>query len=133
VSTVTETVFDRLGRRFGYDERSAAVLVLPVFVVLARGRDLSDRLFVLHEPVRHQPDAALAAAVHRLRQLSAVFADPNFWIAVQRTTVYTVVTVAVTTVLAVAVALLLNEAFPAGGCSRRSSCCRGRRPASSTG
>ena len=30
----------------------------------------------------------------------------------QRTTVYTVVTVAVTTVLAVAVALLLNEAFP---------------------
>ena len=41
-----------------------------------------------------------------------VFADPNFWIAVQRTTVYTVVTVAVTTVLAVAVALLLNEVFP---------------------
>ena len=34
MSTVTETVFDRVGRRFGYDERSAAVLVMPVFIVL---------------------------------------------------------------------------------------------------
>jgi len=43
---------------------------------------------------------------------AAIFADPVFWIAVWRTTVYTVVTVAATTLLAVAVALLLNEAFP---------------------
>jgi len=34
VSSVTDTALDRLGRRFGYDERSAAVLLLPVFIVL---------------------------------------------------------------------------------------------------
>ena len=41
-----------------------------------------------------------------------ILADPQFWIAVQRTTVYTLVTVAATTILALGVALLLNEAFP---------------------
>ena len=41
-----------------------------------------------------------------------ILADPQFWIAVQRTTVYTLVTVAATTLLALGVALLLNEAFP---------------------
>ncbi len=34
MSSVTDTTLDRLGRRFGYDERSAALLLLPVFIVL---------------------------------------------------------------------------------------------------
>jgi multiple sugar transport system permease protein len=41
-----------------------------------------------------------------------VFADERFWVAVARTTVATVATVAATTLLALLVALLLNETFP---------------------
>jgi multiple sugar transport system permease protein len=42
---------------------------------------------------------------------ATIFADPVFWTAVWRTTAYTIVTVTATTLLAVAVAVLLNEAF----------------------
>jgi multiple sugar transport system permease protein len=112
VSTVTETVLDRVGRRFGYDERSAAVLVMPVFIVL-----LAVAVFpIVYSFYTSLFDINLTRPWRRpfigFDNYLRVFADPNFWIAVQRTTVYTVVTVAVTTVLAVAVALLLNEAFP---------------------
>jgi multiple sugar transport system permease protein len=40
-----------------------------------------------------------------------VFSDPRFWVAVRRTTVYTMVTVATTVAVALGVALFLNEAF----------------------
>jgi hypothetical protein len=41
-----------------------------------------------------------------------IFDDARFWTAVSRSTLYTVVCVGVTTLLAVLVALLLNEVFP---------------------
>ncbi|MEI8144201.1 MAG: sugar ABC transporter permease [Alphaproteobacteria bacterium] len=105
-------VLDRLGRIFGYDERNAALLILPVFVVLMLVAvypivySLMTSLYdiVLTRPWR-QPFVGTG-------NYQRVFADPNFWIAVQRTTVYTLVTVSVTTVLALGVALLLNEVFP---------------------
>ncbi len=106
------SVLERIGRRFGYDERSAALLVLPVFAVL-----LAVAVYpILYSFYTSLYDINLTRPWRRpfvgLGNYARVFADENFWIAVNRTTVYTVVTVTVTTVLAVAVALLLNEAFP---------------------
>lgn len=106
------SAFVRLDRRFGYDERSAALLILPVFVVLA-----AIAIFpIVYSFYTSLFDINLTRPWRRpfvgFGNYARVFADANFWIAVQRTTVYTVVTVTVTTLLAVAVALLLNEAFP---------------------
>lgn len=109
---MADRLTERLGRFFGYDERSAAVLVMPVFAVLMLVAvypiiySLYTSMFdiVLTRPWR-RPFVGLGNYVR-------VFADPVFWVAVQRTTVYTVVTVSITTVLALFVALLLNEAFP---------------------
>ena len=112
VSTVSVSALDRLGRRFGYDERSAAVLIFPVFIVL-----LAVAIFpIVYSFFTSLFDINLTRPWRRpfvgFDNYLRIFADPNFWVAVQRTTVYTVVTVSVTTVLAVAAALLLNEAFP---------------------
>jgi multiple sugar transport system permease protein len=106
------SALDRLGRRFGYDERSAALLILPVFVVLA-----AIAVFpIVYSFYTSLFDINLTRPWRRpfvgFGNYARVFADANFWTAVQRTTVYTVVTVIVTTLLAVGVALLLNEAFP---------------------
>jgi multiple sugar transport system permease protein len=106
------SALDRLGRRFGYDERSAALLILPVFLVLA-----AVAIFpIVYSLYTSLFDINLTRPWRRpfvgLGNYARVFADPNFWIAVQRTTLYTIVTVTVTTLIAVAVALLLNEAFP---------------------
>ncbi len=112
MALTTGSVLDRLGRRVGYDERSAALLILPVFVVLA-GVAIFPIVYSLYTSLF---DINLTRPWRRpfvgFGNYARVFADPNFWIAVERTTVYTVVTVTVTTLLAVAVALLLNEAFP---------------------
>jgi multiple sugar transport system permease protein len=106
------SALERLNRRFGYDERSAALLILPVFLVLA-----AIAVFpIVYSFYTSLFDINLTRPWRRpfvgLGNYARVFADANFWIAVQRTTVYTLVTVTVTTLLAVAVALLLNEAFP---------------------
>lgn len=109
---MTAGVAERLGRRFGYDERSATVLVLPVFVVL-----FVVAIFpIVYSFYTSLFDINLTRPWRRpfvgFDNYMRVFADPNFWVAVHRTTVYTVVTVAATTLLAVGVALLLNETFP---------------------
>ncbi|GGG37866.1 sugar ABC transporter permease [Caldovatus sediminis] len=98
--------------RLGYDERAAALLVFPVVAVLlvvAAFPILYSFWISLHDVVLTRP---LRRPFVGLDNYLRVFADERFWIAVARTTVYTVVTVAATTVLAVLVALLLNEAFP---------------------
>jgi len=111
VALTTGSVLDRLGRRVGYDERSAALLILPVFVVLA-GVAIFPIVYSLYTSLF---DINLTRPWRRpfvgFGNYARVFADPNFWIAVERTTVYTVVTVTVTTLLAVAVALLLARDF----------------------
>jgi ABC-type sugar transport system permease subunit len=98
--------------RLGYDERAAALLVFPVVAVLlvvAAFPILYSFWISLHDVVLTRP---LRRPFVGFDNYLRVFADERFWIAVARTTVYTVVTVAATTVLAVLVALLLNEAFP---------------------
>jgi len=105
-------VFAALNRRFGYDERSAAILVFPVVAVLlvVAAYPIFYSFWVsLHDIVLTRP---LRRPFVGFENYLRIFGDDRFWLAVTRTTVYTVVTVVVTTVLAVLVALLLNEAFP---------------------
>jgi ABC-type sugar transport system permease subunit len=98
--------------RLSYDERNAWILIAPVFAVL---------LAVALYPIAYSfytslYDIVLTRPWRRpfvgTGNYERILADPQFWIAVQRTTVYTLVTVAATTLLALGVALLLNEAFP---------------------
>lgn len=102
----------RLTNRIGYDERSAAILVLPVFVVLA----LVAIFPIVYSFYISLYDINLTRPLRRpfvgFANYTTIFTDPVFWTAVWRTTVYTIITVAVTALLAVGVALLLNEAFP---------------------
>ena len=102
----------RLTNRIGYDERSAAILVFPVFVVLA----LVAIFPIAYSFFTSLYDINLTRPLRRpfvgFDNYLKIFADPMFWIAVWRTTVYTVATVVATTMLAVGVALLLNEVFP---------------------
>jgi ABC-type sugar transport system permease subunit len=99
-------------RGLSYDERNAWLLVAPVFAVLVA---------VALYPIAYSfytslYDIVLTRPWRRpfvgTGNYERILADPQFWIAVQRTTVYTLVTVAATTILALGVALLLNEAFP---------------------
>jgi multiple sugar transport system permease protein len=105
-------VLARVTQRIGYDERSAALLMLPVAVVLA----LVAIFPLAYAFYTSLYDINLTRPLRRpfvgFGNYAAIFADPVFWTAVERTTVYTVVTVAATTLIAVAVALLLDEAFP---------------------
>lgn len=94
-----------------YDDRSALLLVLPVFVVL-----MAVAVFpILYSFYTSLFDINLARPLRQpfvgLGNYAAILQDSQFWLAVRRTTVYTVTTVAVTTLLALGVALLLNEAF----------------------
>lgn len=97
--------------RLSYDDRSALLLVLPVFVVL-----MAVAVFpILYSFYTSLFDINLARPLRQpfvgLGNYAAILQDSQFWLAVRRTTVYTVTTVAVTTLLALGVALLLNEAF----------------------
>ncbi len=109
---MADTWADRLSRKAGYDERSAAILILPVFVVL-----MVVALYpIIYSFYTSLFDIVLTRPWRRpfvgFGNYARIFQDPMFWVAVQRTTVYTVVTVSITTVFALFVALLLNEAFP---------------------
>ncbi|WP_353213232.1 sugar ABC transporter permease [Rhodovarius sp.] len=98
--------------RFGYDERSAALLVFPVLAVLlvvAAFPIIYSFWVSLHDIVLTRP---LRRPFVGFDNYLRIFDDARFWTAVARTTVYTLVCVAVTTFLAVLVALLLNEVFP---------------------
>ena len=96
----------------GYDQRSAAILVFPVVAVLlvvAAFPIVYSFWVSLHDIVLTRP---LRRPFVGFDNDFRIFDDARFWTAVARTTVYTLVCVAVTTLLAVLVALLLNEVFP---------------------
>lgn len=98
-------------RWFNYDEQSALVLMLPVLVVLA----VVAVFPILYSFYTSFFELNLARPLRRpfvgvdnyLRMLQ----EPRIQIAIARTTVYTLVTVAGTTLLALVVALFLNETF----------------------
>ncbi len=97
--------------RLSYDDRSAAILVLPVLAVLlvvAAYPILYSFWVSLHDIVLTRP---LRRPFVWFENYERMLGDARFHTAVLRTTLYTVVTVTVTTVLAVGVALFLNESF----------------------
>jgi ABC-type sugar transport system permease subunit len=101
-------------RRFaiGYNDRSAAILVFPVLAVLlvvAAYPILYSFWVSLHDIVLTRP---LRRPFVGIGNYLRIFEDERFWLAVSRTTFYTVVTVTATTTLAIFIALLLNDAFP---------------------
>ena len=98
--------------RLGYDERSAALLVAPVLgvlLVVAAFPIVYSFWVSLHDIVLTRP---LRRPFVGFDNYLRLFDDARFWTAVSRTTVYTLVCVVATTLLAVLVALLLNEVFP---------------------
>ena len=98
--------------RLGYDERSAALLVAPVLgvlLVVAAFPIIYSFWVSLHDIVLTRP---LRRPFVGFDNYLRIFDDARFWTAVSRTTVYTLVCVVATTLLAVLVALLLNEVFP---------------------
>jgi multiple sugar transport system permease protein len=109
VATVMPRTPDRW--RFGYDQFSAYALVLPVFIVLclvAVYPIIYSFYLSLYELNLIRPHrTAFVWFGNYLRALE----NPQFWTAVERTTLYTVMVVTCTTLLGLAVALLLNEVF----------------------
>lgn len=108
---MTSSVLAALQKRFNYDSRSAVILLAPVLIVLAA---------VTIYPIFYSFYTSLfdinLTRPHRrpfvgFGNYLQLFDDARFWVAVSRTTVYTVVTVTATAVLALGVALFLNEAF----------------------
>ena len=97
--------------RLSYDDRSALLLVMPVFIVL-----LAVAVFpIAYSFYTSLFDINLARPLRQpfvgLDNYLKVFQDDRFWLAVRRTTVYTVTTVVITTLFGLGVALLLNETF----------------------
>jgi ABC-type sugar transport system permease subunit len=98
--------------RFGYDERSALVFVLPFALVLfavavfpvVYSFYISLYSLRLTRPNR-VPFVWFDNYVH-------VLSDPQFWDAVARTVSFSVMAVTATAVLGLLIALLLNEDFP---------------------
>jgi multiple sugar transport system permease protein len=97
---------------FSYDERSALVFVLPFVAVL---------FAVAVFPVIYSFYISLySLKLTRPQRVpfvwfdnyAAVLSDPQFWEAVQRTAVFSVMAVAAIAVLGLLIALLLNEEFP---------------------
>jgi multiple sugar transport system permease protein len=100
------------GRRLlGHDQLIAYGLVMPVFIVLcvvAVYPILYSFFISLYEMNLIRPNRTRFVW---FANYVRIFDNPNFWIAVQRTLLYTVIVVSFTTLLGLAVALLLNEAF----------------------
>lgn len=96
---------------FSGEDWAGALLVLPVLVMLSA---------VAIYPIFHSFYMSLfdivltrprTAPFVGLDNYANVLTDTRFWLAVQRTTIYTIVSVFGTVVLALLVALLLNETF----------------------
>jgi multiple sugar transport system permease protein len=94
-----------------YDERSALALLLPLFIVLA----VVAVFPIVYSFVTSLYDINLARPLRRpfvgIDNYLQMLAEPRIQVALWRTAVYTVVTVIGTTLLSLAVALFLNEAF----------------------
>lgn len=100
-----------LARRFNYEERSAALFLAPVMVVL---------MGVAVFPIAYSFYVSLfrlkLTRPHRvpfvwLDNYLTIFQDELFWVSVGRTVTFTLISVTAIAVLALLIALLLNETF----------------------
>jgi ABC-type sugar transport system permease subunit len=111
-SSATSAATPRHRGELSYDERAALVFVAPLAAVL---------LAVAVFPILYSFYVSLfSLKLTRpgrmpfvgLDNYVAVLSDPHFWLAVERTAYFSVLSVAAIAVLALLVALLLNEEFP---------------------
>ncbi|MFG1343828.1 sugar ABC transporter permease [Xanthobacter autotrophicus DSM 431] len=101
----------RFGQRFGYEERSALLFLLPVMTVL-----MAVAVFpILYSLYLSFFDVKLTRPNRMpfvgLDNYVELFEQPLFWTSVERTVVFTVISVTAVTVIGLLVALLLNENF----------------------
>lgn len=99
------------GQRFGYEERSALLFLLPVMTVL-----MAVAVFpILYSLYLSFFDVKLTRPNRMpfvgLDNYVELFEQPLFWTSVERTVVFTVISVTAVTVIGLLVALLLNEDF----------------------
>ena len=122
----------RLRGSLTHDERAAFLFVAPLAVVL---------LAVAVFPILYSFYVSLfSLKLTRpgrmpfvgLANYAAVLTDPQFWRAVERTIYFSVISVAAISVLALLIALLLNEDFPAVACWAQFCWCPGLYPMSPT-
>ena len=97
---------------FTYDERSAFLFIAPLAAVLmavAAFPILYSFYISLFSLKLTRPNRVPFVG---LDNYVAVLSDPQFWLAVERTTIFSVMSVAAIALLALLIALLLNEEFP---------------------
>lgn len=105
----------RLARR---DHRAAWLFLLPVIIVMLvvalwpLGRTF---FFAFTDAYLDDPSVYSMTGVDNFLE---VISDRSWWIAVKNTLVFTVISVAIETVLGLAIALLVNEAIPGRGLAR---------------
>lgn len=105
----------RLARR---DHRAAWLFLLPVIVAMLvvavwpLGRTF---FFAFTDAYLDDPSVYSIVGIDNFIE---VFNDHSWWLAVRNTLVFTVVSVAIETVLGLAIALLINEAIPGRGLAR---------------
>jgi multiple sugar transport system permease protein len=98
--------------RSSYDERSALLFVLPFAIVLfavAVFPILYSFYISLYSLRLTRPNRVPFVG---FGNYVTVLSDPQFWEAVQRTVVFSVMAVAATAIIGLLIALLLNEEFP---------------------
>jgi ABC-type sugar transport system permease subunit len=97
---------------FSYDERSAFLFIAPLAAVLmavAAFPILYSFYISLFSLKLTRPNRVPFVG---LDNYIAVLSDPQFWLAVERTVLFSVMSVTAIAVLALLIALLLNEEFP---------------------
>jgi ABC-type sugar transport system permease subunit len=97
---------------FSYDERSAFLFIAPLAAVLmavAAFPILYSFYISLFSLKLTRPNRVPFVG---LDNYIAVLSDPQFWLAVERTTIFSVMSVIAVALLALLIALLLNEEFP---------------------
>jgi trehalose/maltose transport system permease protein len=105
----------RLARR---DHRAAWLFLLPVIIVMLvvalwpLGRTF---FFAFTDAYLDDPSVYSMTGVDNFLE---VISDRSWWIAVKNTLVFTVISVAIETILGLAIALLVNEAIPGRGLAR---------------
>jgi ABC-type sugar transport system permease subunit len=101
----------RLVRLFNYEERSAGLFLLPLVIVLGGVAVFPIGYAFLLSLFRLKLTRPTNVPFVGVDNYVMLLRDPGFWAAAGRTAYFAVVVVAATTLLALFVALLLNETF----------------------
>ncbi len=102
---------DWLARRFNYEERSAGLLLAPLLIVLATVAVFPVAYAFYISLFRLKLTRPNRVPFVGLENYSLLLQDPTFWTAIQRTAYFTVLCVVGVTIIALFVAVLLDQTF----------------------